>query len=136
MPAKTPKTRNGGQWTEARFNSFIRSALRQAWMKWPPNQQAKKNARISRGLYLCAGHGTPPHEATASVVIDGKRKNNIFTDHIQPIGAHVSWDGTVSGMFCELDRLQVLCKACHDRKTKAERAEAREKPAACEDGTV
>ena len=127
MPHKTPKTRNNGQWTEARYRGFVRSALRKAWVKWPPNQQAKRDARISRGLYLCAGYQVGPHEAPASVRIDGKLKNNIFTDHIRPIGAHASWDETIAGMFCEKENLQILCKDCHDRKTKDERAEARKK---------
>jgi len=96
-------------------------------MKWPPNQQAKREARVSRGVYTCAGYGRASHLAPASVVIDGKRKNNIFTDHIKPIGGHDSWDKIIAGMFCESDNLQVLCKECHDAKTKDERAAAREK---------
>jgi len=122
----TSKTRNAGQWTEARYRGFIRSALRAAWMKWPPNQQAKRDARVQRGIYRCAGYQCKPHLVPASVVIDGKRKNNVFTDHIKPIGGHESWDKIIAGMFCESDNLQVLCKDCHDRKTKDERAAARE----------
>lgn len=116
------KTRNDGQWTEARYRGFIRSALRKAWVRWPPNQATKKAARISRGRYLCAGWGRDAHEVDASIKVDGVRKNNVFTDHIDPIGPHLTWDETVSRMFIEKDGLQVLCKECHDKKTKAERA--------------
>jgi len=122
-----PKTRNNGQWTEARYRAFVRSALRQAWQKWGPNHEAKKRARIRRGEYLCAGYKCDPHIVPTSIKVDGKRKNNIFTDHIDPIGAYETWDRTIERMFCELPNLQVLCRACHDQKTKDERAMARKK---------
>ena len=57
----------------------------------------------------------------ASVRKDGKRVNNVFTDHIEPVGAHETWDKTIARMFVEVDALQVLCKECHDAKTKDER---------------
>jgi len=123
MP-KPPKTRNNGQWTEARYRGFVRSALRKAWMKWPPNQATKRAARIERGVYMCAGYQRDAHLAPASIKVDGKRKNNVFTDHIEAVGSHASWDDVIAGLFCEADNLQVLCKDCHDRKTKDERAAA------------
>lgn len=115
------KPRNGGQWTEARYRGFIRSALRKAWTRWGPNHEAKRAARIERGVYLCAGHGRDPHPTTASVKVDGKRKNNVFTDHIEPIGTHRTWDETIERMFCEAENLQVLCLECHSKKSSAER---------------
>lgn len=120
MP-KPQKTRNSGQWTESRYRSFVRSALRRAWTRWGPNQEAKRLARIERGVYLCAGYNRPEHAVPASVRKDGKRVNNVFTDHIQPVGAHETWDKTIARMFVEVDALQVLCKECHDAKTKDER---------------
>lgn len=123
---KPLKTRNSGQWTEARFRGFVRSALRTAWMKWPPNQLTKKNARVARGRYKCAGYKKRNHVVPNSIKVEGKRKNNIFTDHIIPVGTHKDWDSTVEGMFCETDNLQLLCKDCHDRKTKDERAALKE----------
>lgn len=120
MAARTPRTRNNEQWTEARYHGFIRSALRKAWMKWPPNQAAKREARIERGVYLCAGYETDPHPVPASIRAGGKRKNNVFTDHIEPVGKLDSWQA-IERMFCEADNLQVLCKQCHDAKTKGER---------------
>jgi hypothetical protein len=126
MAVKPPKTRNSGQWTEARYRGFIRSSLRGAWMRWGPNQETKKNARIARGRYTCAGYMRAAHPVSNSIKVDGKRKNNIFTDHIDPVGAHIDWNTTVERMFCEVEALQLLCKDCHDKKTKDERAALKE----------
>ena len=122
MPRKQPpKPYNNNQWTVSRYNSFIRGALRQAWMRWPPNQAVKKKARIERGIYLCQGYKRKPHKVAASIKEEGKRKNNIFTDHIDPVGKHIDWDTTVERLFCEEENLQLLCRKCHDRTTKEER---------------
>ena len=109
------KPRNNGQWTEARYNSFIRSALRSAWQRWGPNHSTKRDARVGYGQYMCAGYGVEPHVVGASVVIDGKRKNNIFTDHIEPVAGQGDWNVIVENLFCETDNLQLLCKECHDQ---------------------
>lgn len=121
-------TRCSGRWTEAQFNSFITRQLRQATRKWAPIGDCKKNARVARGLYLCADckQHVPP------TVKDGrKRVTNIFVDHIDPIvdpsKGFEGWDKYVNRMFCEEDNLQLLCGECHDRKTLAERAIAQER---------
>jgi len=95
-------------------------------MRWGPNQETKKNARIARGRYTCAGYMRAAHPVSNSIKVDGKRKNNIFTDHIDPVGAHIDWNTTVERMFCEVEALQLLCKDCHDKKTKDERAALKE----------
>lgn len=116
------KTRCSGQWTEARFRSFIKGNLRRVCGKWAPISDVKKEARISRGLYRCAGCN---EKVTNSVVEGGKRVNNIFVDHIVPIVdpevGWTSWDDVINRMFAEKDNLQLLCKTCHDEKTKEER---------------
>tara|TARA_R110000796_G_scaffold126651_1_gene241522 strand:+ start:25 stop:429 length:405 start_codon:yes stop_codon:yes gene_type:complete len=124
--SKVKKTRNNKQWTEARYRAFIRSALRSAWSRWGPNHTTKKNARVGYGQYQCVGYDAEPHIVGASVVIDGKRKNNIFTDHIEPVGGDGDWNRVIENLFCETDNLQLLCKECHDEKSKNERAIARE----------
>ena len=116
------KTRNGGQWTQARFNSFIKSALRGASRKWGPIHKCLKEARIRRGVYLCASckEGVP-----LTAVVNGKRCKNVILDHIEPIVPVTGWEGwdsCVERMFCELDGLQALCKPCHDTKSKEEAA--------------
>ena len=63
---------------------------------------------------------------TTRVVGGRKRAKNVFVDHIDPIvpvTGWVSWDSCIERMYCEGDNLQLLCKACHDVKTKEETAE-------------
>lgn len=125
-----PKSRNGGQWTEARYNSFITSLLRGGTRRWGPKHEVKKAARVERGIYLCNSCQT---EGPATVKIDGKRKDNAVVDHINPIVdpnvGFTSWDEYIKRMFCEADNLQVLCRECHETKSNAERQQAKERRA-------
>jgi len=122
----TSKPHNSGQWTIARYHSFIKGALRAASNRWPPKYQTRKDAWVERGVYQCAGYKKRKHKVPVSILVKGKRKNNVEVDHIQPIidpkKGFESWDKTIKRMFCEAEGLQVLCKDCHGRKTKDERA--------------
>jgi hypothetical protein len=126
MPVK--KSRNNGQWTEARFTSFIKSTLRSATQRWGPKQSALKRARIRRGVYLCEGWGRPEHETPASLPprAGNKRRRKVAVDHINPVvDPHVgftTWDDVIERMFVEVEGFQVLCPDCHEEKTKEERA--------------
>lgn len=126
MPRSSSRPYNNGQWTVARFNSFIKGALRNASNRWGPKFSVLKKARVERGKYLCAGYGVHSHVVPVSSIQHGRRGRNISVDHIRPIidpkHGFISWDEVIKRMFCEEDGLQVLCKACHDLKTKEERA--------------
>lgn len=125
-----PKTRNGGKWTQARFNSFIKSLLRQGTRKWGPIQNVKKKARTRRGFYKCDGCG---QEVPATIQIDGKRVNNAVVDHRNPIVppevGFTTWDDVIERMFVEEDELDLLCHACHTAKSMEERQVAKERRA-------
>lgn len=117
-----PKTRCNGQWTEARYRSFIISLLRRGTHKWAPKSQTQKDARVARGMYKCAGCG----EHVPLSKREGRKKvQNVFVDHIEPVVdpaiGFTSWDDYIERMFCEQDNLQVLCKSCHDKKSAEER---------------
>jgi 5-methylcytosine-specific restriction endonuclease McrA len=117
-----PKTRCNGQWTEARYRSFVQSLLRQGTRKWAPINETKKQARVARGFYRCAGC----KEDVPLTVKEGRKKSqNIFVDHINPVVdpemGFTTWDDYIEGMFSEMDNLQVLCKKCHDIKSANER---------------
>ena len=117
-----PRTRCSGQWTEARYRSFIKSNLRQATRKWGPIQECKRNARIRRGWYRCelCDCETPTTIKTGA----DKGKPGGAVDHtapiIDPATGFVSWDETIERMFCELDNLKFLCIGCHAEKTQEE----------------
>ena len=99
------------------FPNWLRSGLRRMSMRWPPINAARKNARVARGKYLCAGYGeTGEHIVPRSV----NGKVAIFVDHIEPVGSFTDWDTYVRKLFCSEDNLQLLCKECHNRKTKNE----------------
>jgi 5-methylcytosine-specific restriction endonuclease McrA len=121
------KPRNNGTWSEARFNSFIKSLLRKGTMRWAPKNLVLKEARTVKGVYLCAGC---KEEVPVTVKKDGKRVRNVFVDHINPIVSvetgFTSWDEYINRMFCEVDNLQVLCSDCHTIKTAKERQQAKE----------
>lgn len=118
----TDQPRCDGKWTEAKFVSFVKSQLRGGSMKWPPKNETLRNARRDRGIYLCNGC---KELVTASVKVEGKRKKNVFVDHIQPIvdpnEGFVSWDRFINALYCDSSNLQVLCSSCHNAKTQEER---------------
>ena len=114
-------------WTESQYNNFIRGNLRKASMKWAPINQVKSEARIKRGVYMCASCGV---EGPASVRIEGKKYNNAVVDHIEsiidPEVGFTTWDDFIEKLFAERDKLQLLCHECHTEKTNSERARAAE----------
>jgi 5-methylcytosine-specific restriction endonuclease McrA len=76
---------------------------------------------VRRGIYHCAGCD---QDVPVSIKIEGKRIKNVSVDHINPVvdvGGFVDWNEFISRLYCELDNLQLLCKQCHDLKSKNER---------------
>ncbi len=116
------KTRCGGRWTESRFQSFIKSTLRRATVRWGVVTDVKNEAFVGRFInkdtgrlakhFKCAGcRGHFPDKLIA-------------VDHVEPVvpvTGFTSWDDIINRMFCEKDNLQVLCKSCHDIKTLKEK---------------
>ena len=114
------KNKAGNTWTTARYFSFIRSALRRAWTKYPVRYQVMNKVRQpytgadkrTKWVYPCA-HCSLLFKAT-----------EINVDHIKPAGSLKCYEDLpkfISTLFCEEDNLQVLCKQCHDIKTKQEK---------------
>lgn len=132
MPKKTPPYKNYTKWTEARFYSFIRSALRSAWTKYPPKYEALK--------YACVGKQINPFSGKQAQMYKCAECNRIFpvkmvqVDHITPNHPLKSFDDIgeyCKTLFCSKEELQVLCnykgiveglEACHKIKTRNERS--------------
>jgi 5-methylcytosine-specific restriction endonuclease McrA len=123
------KKRNGGEWTDSRFRSFVTSALRAASRRWPPKYKALKEAFVGRKTnkktgklamhYKCAK--CKKHFVAADVQVD----------HVLPVVdpkvGFVSWDDFINRIFCEIENLQVMCKPCHKVKTEEEKLERKKK---------
>lgn len=122
------KTRNGGQWTEARFRSFVVSALRAASRRWPVKYAVLKDACVGRKVNS-ATRKMALHYRCAKCE-DSFPATSIAVDHIKPVvdpkKGFVNWDTFIERLFCEDKGLQCLCKECHSTKTQAERKERRD----------
>lgn len=97
---------------EKQIRKFLIPVLRRATFYWPAREEAKKEARIERGLYKCAGCGN-------SV------KNKEFQmDHIKPAVSVKGWvgfmDDFIRKLYSPKEQFQLLCKNCHETKTQAE----------------
>jgi 5-methylcytosine-specific restriction endonuclease McrA len=117
---RVQRTRAGNTWTEARYWQFIRSALRQAYSRYPAKFQAKK--AVER-LVTGKRHKYEYKCAECNDWFQGKETQ---VDHIVGAGSLSSYDdlpGFAERLFCEAEGMQVLCKPCHQLKTNAERKE-------------
>jgi hypothetical protein len=105
-------------WSEARYRTFIRSAMRKAWMKWPPRFIALQRARRPY-----TGHNPrQKFEVQCAHCHDWHPQKNISVDHITPWGSIVglSLDEAWARLLVPVTGLQCLCKKCHDTKTASE----------------
>lgn len=121
--------RNGGQWTEAKWRSFIVSLLRSGQRRWPPKQQAVKEAKAGKLINEATGRLAEHYKCVACGGLFPLK--SVQADHIEPvIDPHVgfvSWDEYINRMYCEKDNYQILCKGCHSAKTAEERSIAKER---------
>ena len=120
-------TRNGNQWTEARFNSFIKGGLRGISSRWPPKYEALSGAYVGK-LLNSKTNRIGKHFRCASCSGEFPAKE-VQVDHIEPVipaTGFTTWDDVINRMFCEKENLQVLCTECHKRKTAEERLLAKQ----------
>lgn len=117
---KSPKIRNAGTMTESMFWSFIRSALRQKSRWWKPITECKlKSKRKYKGV-----NKRQRFEYQCNTCKEWFAEKNVNVDHIFPAGSlNCAQDlpGFVERLFCEVEKLQILCSTCHDIKTKEEK---------------
>lgn len=115
------KKYNGGQWTQARFDSFVKATLRKGTMRWPPKYAVLNAAKRGKSINPLTGRLAEHYEcAECHQLFPAK---NIVVDHIEPIvpvTGFTTWDSVVERMFCEAENLQAMCKPCHSIKSKLE----------------
>jgi 5-methylcytosine-specific restriction endonuclease McrA len=110
-----------GEWTQARFNSFIKSALRSASQRWPPKYLVLQDAYV--GIKTNPKTGRQAKHFHCKSCGEAFPQKEVEVNHITPvvpIDGFDSWDGVIYRMFCEKDGLEVLCKPCHKAVTKQE----------------
>jgi 5-methylcytosine-specific restriction endonuclease McrA len=116
-------TFNGGEWTPARFRSFVTGALRTATRRWPPKYQALKDALVGRKVNKKTGKLAMHYSCAecSKEFVSG----DVQVDHkepaVDPATGFVSWDVYVDRLYCEASNLQVLCLPCHKKKTAEEK---------------
>lgn len=112
-------------WTDARFKSFITSAIRGAFGRFPNKFEALKKAAVGKRINKKTGREAM-HYCCASCKESFPAKD-VAVDHKKPVvdpkKGFVDWDLYIERMFCKTSNLQVLCKPCHAIKTKQERKE-------------
>jgi 5-methylcytosine-specific restriction endonuclease McrA len=107
-------------WTTSRKFSFIRSALRRAFMRWPANYEARNAVRRAsqssnprlKWEFQCAqcGKWWPAKET--------------HIHHIVPCGSLKDFKDLgafAERLFVGADGLELLCKGCHKIKHKQEK---------------
>lgn len=108
-------------WTEGRFRSFVTSALRGAFRRFPNKFGALREA--AAGIKTNKATGRQAKHYTCANCGDDFPSNGVHVDHLKPIvgvEGFKSWDDFIDKLFCSVDNLQILCIPCHKLKTKEE----------------
>lgn len=109
---RVPRTRAGGTWTEAAYWAFLRSGLRRMSVRWPARTQCLHAARRP----YCGPDKRRKWEYECAACGEWCHSKDIEVDHVEPCGSLRDWDEFqefARRLFCEADKLRVLCKSCH-----------------------
>lgn len=115
---------NGGEWSDARFHSFIKGGLRSISQRWPPKYKALNKAYVGRKINPKTGREAKHYECVMCVGhfplkdVEVNHKESVI-----PFTGFDSWDNVIKRLFCEQDGLEVLCKSCHKDITALEKSE-------------
>lgn len=118
MGRKTPPFKNYNKWTTAKFFGFIRSALRNAYSKYPPRFEALKRAEVGRMVNSKTGKLAKHYECNHCRKYFVQK--DVQVDHIIDAGSLKDFSdlpGFCERLFCSSEGLQTLCKPCHSKKT-------------------
>lgn len=112
-------TRCGGTMTESQYLAWIRSALRSKSLRWPPRAEA---LRLARRPYN-GPNKMQKWEFKCDICRQWHKAKDVIVDH-WPISAgsilHTDDIGPfANNLYCEVDNLRVLDRACHDVHTLA-----------------
>lgn len=127
MGRKTPPFEKYPKWTTARFWTFIRSALRTAWNKYPVKYSVLNNSKRPAEYEWYGARNQKLNvkwEYQCNHCKDWFMGKQVSVDHIIPVGTLKDYDDLpdfTRRLFVSEEELQILCKECHDKKTQEER---------------
>ena len=122
---KALKTRNSGTMTESQFWSFIRSTLRAKSRWWKPILECKQKAKRK----YVGENKRQKWEYQCNHCKNWFPEKEICVDHIYPVGTLKCVEDLpkfVENLYCEIDKLQVLCDKHHNAKTKLDNSKTKE----------
>ena len=123
MTPKKPIT----DWDKFRVQ-FVREALRKASFRWPPRAQAIKAARVQQQINPLTGRICWYVRCAYCTMLMLEREGKV--DHVSPFipveSTGEDLNQHANRMFPTVEGFQVLCKPCHDTKTKGENDARRE----------
>lgn len=124
MATKKEGTRNGKEWTEARYFSFVKSGLRSASQRWPPRYTVINEAYVGQQINPKSGRWAKHYRCSScGVAFPAKEVEVNHIIPVIPVTGFDNWDGVVSRLFCEKDGLELVCKPCHKAITLVENNE-------------
>ena len=114
------RPRNGGDWTEARFITFVKNCLRGG--RWPQKYVCIQKAFVEHGINPLTGMKCKlcRCEHCKKLFPQGKLRADHITSVVGPEG-FVDWNTFVARLFVEGDGYQALCEGCHDLMSEEER---------------
>lgn len=121
MAKRTPPFVHYPEWSDSRFWSFIRSALRAAWSRYPVKWKVLDKAkRAYKGT-----NKNQKYEYQCAECKEWFKAKEVSVDHIIPAGTlkcYADLPTFVEKLFVAEQDLQVLCtKKCHAKKSLEER---------------
>lgn len=122
--ANSQRLYNGGLWTQAKFNSFIKSILRGGSRRWGPKYQVLNEAK--KGKHVNKKTGRMAEHYICNACRELFPATEVEVNHIEPVipvTGFISWDDVITRLFCEKEGLEVLCKPCHKSVTQQEKLE-------------
>lgn len=123
---------------DVKLKNKIISSLRKLSYTHKPRTEALNKQKVDSATFECENCGVYIYKGSSEknyISIKNKYhekkviKEKPNLDHITPIidvkNGWTTWDSFIERMFCEAGEFQVLCKECHDKKTKQENEERR-----------
>lgn len=118
---RTPDFAEWPDWSEAKFWAFVRSGLRAKWQRFPSRYAALAQAKRA----YVGDNKNQKWEYQCAACQCWFLQKDVAVDHIHPAGTLKTYSDLpafVQKLFVGLNKLQVLCKACHKDKTAKERS--------------